>query len=137
MSALFAAQLLGWKKLEKTGNIVPNSADSSSSPSRNLAGEILDSLGLEPGVALPETPKNPGPELERAVHEHLETALSAADPSRAWQVNHSRTISHFSQYAHLGKLKQAVPEKSRPERRPGLRLPDQTRCNCGHHQRFA
>ncbi|WP_086792997.1 NgoMIV family type II restriction endonuclease [Streptomyces thermovulgaris] len=108
MSAPFATQLLGWKKAKSAGNFVPNSADSSSTPSKELAGKILDILGIKPGAALPELPENSGPALERAVYEHLTNALPDADPSRSWKVNHGKAISHFSQYAHLGKLKQAV-----------------------------
>ncbi|MYR55488.1 restriction endonuclease [Streptomyces sp. SID625] len=108
MSAPFATRLLGWKKLKSSGKPVPNSADSHSAPSRELAAKILDSLGAEPGFILPETPANPGPELERAVHIDLAAALAVADPSRPWQVDHQKVIADFSQYTHLGKLKQAV-----------------------------
>jgi hypothetical protein len=108
MSAPFATQLLGWKKLKSTGEPVPNSADSNSTPSKRLAGKILEVLGVEPEVVLAETPSNPGPELERAVHEDLAVALSQIDPGRVWQVDHKKVVSDFFQYAHLRKLKQAV-----------------------------
>lgn len=38
MHAPFATRLLGWKKLEKTGKLVPNTADSDSNTSKLLAG---------------------------------------------------------------------------------------------------
>ncbi|TQJ53346.1 NgoMIV family type II restriction endonuclease [Streptomyces sp. SLBN-115] len=107
MSAPFATQLLGWKKLE-SGQPVPNSADSSSVPSKALAGKILDCLGVAPGVVLPDTPGNPGPKLETSVKDDLSMVLPKSDPSRTWQVDHQKVIAEFSQYTHLGKLKQAV-----------------------------
>ncbi|MBK3627030.1 hypothetical protein JHN59_19700 [Streptomyces sp. MBT49] len=107
MSASFAAQLLGWKKLD-SGQVVPNSADSSSDPSKALARKILDCLGVVPEVVLPDTPRNPGPRLETSVRNDLAEVLPKADPSRTWQVDHQKVISDFSQYMHLGKLKQAV-----------------------------
>ncbi|MDQ0581255.1 NgoMIV family type II restriction endonuclease [Streptomyces rishiriensis] len=107
MSAPFATQLLGWKKLD-SGQAVPNSADSSSVPSKALAREILDCLGVVSEVVLPETPGNPGPKLETSVRDDLSGVLIQADPSRTWRVDHQKVISEFTQYTHLGKLKQAV-----------------------------
>ncbi|MER6789336.1 NgoMIV family type II restriction endonuclease [Streptomyces sp. NPDC000658] len=107
MSASFATQLLGWKKLE-SGQAVPNSADSSSGPSKELARKILDCLGVAPEVVLPDTPGNPGPKLETSVRDNLSAALPKIDPSRTWRIDHQKVIADFSQYAHLGKLKQAV-----------------------------
>ncbi|MFE6826139.1 NgoMIV family type II restriction endonuclease [Streptomyces sp. NPDC057690] len=107
MSAPFATQLLGWKKLD-SGQAVPNSADSSSTPSKALARKILDCLGVAPEVVLPDTPGNPGPKLETSVRDDLSGVLLKADPSRTWHVDHQKVISSFSQYTHLGKLKQAV-----------------------------
>lgn len=108
MSAPFAAQLLGWKKLKKNGNPVPNSADSSSTPSKAIARAILEHLTVEPEVILQVTPKNLGPALERAVQADLERVLPETDPSRTWQVDHKKVVADFSQYAHLGNVKKAV-----------------------------
>ncbi|MYQ45401.1 restriction endonuclease [Streptomyces sp. SID4985] len=107
MSASFAAKLLGWRKLD-SGELVPNSADSSSKPSKELARRILDSLEVPSGVVLPDTPSNLGPRLEQAVTADLSEFIPEADPSRAWQIDHKKVVADFSQYAHLGKLEQAV-----------------------------
>jgi hypothetical protein len=108
MSAPFAVQLLGWKKLKKDGNPVPNSADSSSTPSKALARAILAYLGVEPEVILPGVPEDLGPALERAVQADLGKALPETDPSRTWHVDHKKVVADFSQYAHLGNLKKVV-----------------------------
>ncbi|MFJ2006500.1 NgoMIV family type II restriction endonuclease [Streptomyces chartreusis] len=108
MSAPFAAQLLGWKKLKKNGNPVPNSADSSSTPSKALARAILEHLGVESEVILPGTPKDLGPALERAVQADLAKILPETDPSRTWQIDHKKVVEDFAQYAHLGSLKKVV-----------------------------
>ncbi|MFE9440989.1 NgoMIV family type II restriction endonuclease [Streptomyces sp. NPDC006602] len=108
MSAPFAAQLLGWKKLKSSGKPVPNSADSSSAPSKALARAILEHLSVTPEMVLEGTPKDLGPALERAVQAHLEKALPVADSSRFWQVDHKKIVADFSQYSHLGNLKKVV-----------------------------
>ncbi|WP_026248399.1 NgoMIV family type II restriction endonuclease [Streptomyces sp. LaPpAH-108] len=107
MSASFAVKLLGWRKLD-SGEIVPNSADSNSTPSKELARRILDSLEVPPGIVLPDTPKNLGPKLEQAVTADLSETVPETDPSRAWQIGHKKVVADFSQYTHLGKLEQAV-----------------------------
>ncbi|MDH6702214.1 NgoMIV family type II restriction endonuclease [Streptomyces griseoviridis] len=107
MSAPFATQLLAWREND-SGTLVPNSADSSSTPSRELARIILEFLAVTPETILPDTPKNLGPRLEQAVKDDLAVALPKHDPSRSWHVDHKKVIADFSQYAHLGKLDQAV-----------------------------
>ncbi|MFJ4812255.1 NgoMIV family type II restriction endonuclease [Streptomyces longwoodensis] len=107
MSAPFAAELLGWKTLD-SGALAPNSADSSSTPSKALAAKILDYLGVAPGIVLPETPSHPGPQLEEKTREHLAGILPVANPSRTWHVDRKKVIADFSQYSHLRKLQRAV-----------------------------
>ncbi|MGV4885102.1 NgoMIV family type II restriction endonuclease [Streptomyces viridosporus] len=118
MSAPFATQLLGWKKLKKSGNLVPNSADSDSNTSKALAGSILNSLGVTADMLLPDTPENLGPALERAVSIDLADSLPKADPSRLWHVDHRKVISDFSQYSHLRRVADAV--KANPTLRTDL-----------------
>ncbi|MEV5105723.1 NgoMIV family type II restriction endonuclease [Streptomyces massasporeus] len=108
MSASFATQLLGWKRLKASGKPVPNSADSDSTTSLILAARILDHLGVTPEVILEGTPKSLGPALERLVQEDLEKTLPKIDDARTWHVDHKKVIADFSQYAHLGNLKKAV-----------------------------
>lgn len=108
MSAPFATQLLGWKKLKASGKPVPNSADSSSKTSKALAGKILEYLGVTSEIILPGTPQSLGPALERLVHEDLEKSLPIIDSSRTWHVDHKKVIADFSQYAHLGNLRKVV-----------------------------
>jgi hypothetical protein len=107
MSAPFAAELLGWKTLD-SGALAPNSADSSSTPSKALAAKILDYLDVAPGIILPETPSSPGPQLEEKTRQHLSATLPAARPSRSWHVDRKKVIADFSQYSHLRKLQRAV-----------------------------
>ncbi|MGV4986626.1 NgoMIV family type II restriction endonuclease [Streptomyces sp. NRAIS4] len=108
MSASFATELLGWKKPKKNGNPVPNTADSSSTQSKEIARAILDHLGVAEEVISPAAPKSLGPALERRVQEDLEKRLLEADPSRTWLVDHKKVIADFSQYAHLGKMRETV-----------------------------
>ncbi|GGY17141.1 NgoMIV family type II restriction endonuclease [Streptomyces djakartensis] len=108
MSAPFATQLLGWKKLKATGEPVPNSADSNSTTSKALAERILEYLGVTSEVILPGTPKSLGTALERLVQEDLEKSLPITDSSRTWHVDHKKVIADFLQYAHLGNLKKVV-----------------------------
>ncbi|MGY1582827.1 NgoMIV family type II restriction endonuclease [Streptomyces sp. MN13] len=108
MSAPFATQLLGWKKLKSSGKTAPNSADSSSNPSKAIAGGILHYLGVAPNEILPGTPKALGTALERLVQQDLEKSLPDIDSSRSWQVDRKKVIADFSQYRHLDNLKKAV-----------------------------
>ncbi|MFJ8791123.1 NgoMIV family type II restriction endonuclease [Streptomyces sp. NPDC102462] len=112
MSAPFATQLLGWKKIQKSKGLVPNNADSSSTPSKALASEILGYLGVQPGVTLHDIPEHLGPALERKVRDDLDKTLPESDASRIWHVDHKKIISDFSQYAHLGTLKRAVSKNA-------------------------
>jgi hypothetical protein len=97
MSASFATQLLGWKKLKASGKPVPKSADSNSKASKALAAKILDHLGMMPEVILEGTPTSLGPALERLVQEDLEKSLPKSDNTRIWRVCHKKVIADFSQ----------------------------------------
>ncbi|MFI0962363.1 NgoMIV family type II restriction endonuclease [Streptomyces sp. NPDC021080] len=108
MHAPFATRLLGWKKLEKTGKLVPNTADSDSNTSKLLAGHMLEALGVESGAVLPDTPESLGPALEHAVCDHLKTALPLLAPKRSWHVDHKKTVADFAQYEHLNRVAEAV-----------------------------
>ncbi|MFJ4472482.1 NgoMIV family type II restriction endonuclease [Streptomyces sp. NPDC089424] len=108
MIASSATQLLGWKILKKSGKPVPNSADSSSAPSKAIAAQILAHLGISPEIVLPGTPKDLGPALERAVRADLDASLPKEDPGRTWIVDHKKVVSDFAQYAHLDNVKKAV-----------------------------
>ncbi|MFJ6832099.1 NgoMIV family type II restriction endonuclease [Streptomyces sp. NPDC091209] len=108
MHAPFATRLLGWKRLEKTGKLVPNTADSDSNTSKLLAGHILEALGVEPDAVLPGTPESLGPALEHAVCDHLRTALPHLAPERSWHVDHKKTVAYFAQYKHLDRVAEAV-----------------------------
>ncbi|MFB7517925.1 NgoMIV family type II restriction endonuclease [Streptomyces sp. NPDC056144] len=116
MSALFAAQLLGWKPL-KSGALVANSADTSSSPSKKLAAAILEDLGI-PCSINPSTPSDPGSALELAVRNDLADTLSQVDGKRNWQVDHKQVVTAFGQYSHLAKLTKLL--KKYPELRTEL-----------------
>lgn len=61
MNAPFAINLLGWKKLKKTGKLVPNNADSGSDTSKLLAKHTLEALGVAPDVVLPGRAYQPWP----------------------------------------------------------------------------
>jgi hypothetical protein len=108
MNAPFAPVLLGWKMQEKTGKFVPNNADSDSNTSKLLARHMLEALGVESDVVLSDTPGSLGPALEHAVCDHLRTTLPHLSPERAWQVDHKKTVSDFTQYAHLDRVAEAV-----------------------------
>lgn len=109
MNASFAADLLGWKKKERSAGFVPNTADGDNAASVALSGAILDELGVERDVA--SGVKNPqsGRPLELAVAGTLQSDLPALDPSRRWVINEaSRPITEFLQYDHLKKVDQLV-----------------------------
>ncbi|GLW45356.1 type II restriction endonuclease NgoMIV [Streptomyces sp. NBRC 14336] len=108
MSTPFASQLLGWKQNKDSKKPVPNSADSSSTPSKEIAAKILEYLGVAPGLVLSSTPADLGPALELAVQEDLAKSLPEADPSRVWLVDHKKRVWDFTQYAHLGTIQKAV-----------------------------
>ncbi|MFE7842836.1 NgoMIV family type II restriction endonuclease [Streptomyces sp. NPDC057474] len=108
MNAPFATGLLGWKRLEKTGNLVPNNADSDSNTSKLLARHVLEALGVQSDVVLLDTPDNLGPALEHAVCDHLRASLPRLSPERAWHVDHKKTVADFAQYEHLDRVAEAV-----------------------------
>ncbi|MFE0807719.1 NgoMIV family type II restriction endonuclease [Streptomyces sp. NPDC058848] len=108
MSASFAARLLGWKKLQKSGKLVPNSADSDSGTSKALAGSILNYLGVTAEEITSDVPENLGPALEQGVSLDLAGSLPEIDRSRDWRVDHRKVVADFSQYSHLRKVTDAV-----------------------------
>jgi hypothetical protein len=108
MNAPFAAKLLGWKKLEKTSKLVPNNADSDSDTSKLIATHVLEALGVEPDVVLPDAPDSLGPALEHSVRDHLKAALPTEAPERVWHVDHKKTVADFAQYEHLDRVAEAV-----------------------------
>ncbi|MFF3770957.1 NgoMIV family type II restriction endonuclease [Streptomyces sp. NPDC002232] len=116
MSASFAAQLLGWKLLD-SGALVANSADTSSTPSKQLAAAILEDLGI-PHEIHAATPADPGPALEVAVRDDLADTLTQLDSQRKWQVDHKQVVTAFGQYDHLAKLSALL--KKYPELRTEL-----------------
>ncbi|MBT2488059.1 hypothetical protein J7E96_05830 [Streptomyces sp. ISL-96] len=107
MNAPFASQLLGWKQLEKSENLVANSADNNSEPSKKLAAAVLEILGI-PRAVSGGTPPSPGPALELAVCDNLTTTLASLDAEHVWDVDHKKTITAFTQYAHLNKMARLV-----------------------------
>lgn len=110
MSITIAAQLLGWKRLKDSGHLVPNSADSNSTPSKALAEQILDVLGVKSRTVLSSTPLDLGPALELAVVADLTAALPQTGSARTWHIDHKKVVSDFSQYSHLRKVAKAVRE---------------------------
>lgn len=112
MNAPFATGLLGWRRLEKTGTLVPNNADSDSNTSKLLAKHVLEALGVEPDVVLPDTPDSLGPALEHAVCDHLRTTLPAVSPEQTWHVDHKKKVADFAQYEHLDRVAAAVRENA-------------------------
>ncbi|MEW1774922.1 NgoMIV family type II restriction endonuclease [Streptomyces sp. NPDC086777] len=112
MNAPFATSLLGWRKTDKTGKLVPNNADSDSNTSKLLARGVLEALGIEPEIVLADAPDSLGPALEQAVCHHLKTALPAEVPDRLWHVDHKKTVADFTQYQHLDRVAKAVRENA-------------------------
>lgn len=108
MSAPFADQLLGWKKLS-SGKLVPNSADSDSDTSMAIAQAMLEHLGVKQKIR-EGLPPNMGPTLENAVHVDLAESLPNLDPARHWEVSHSKVVAAFSQYEHLHTVSQRVDQ---------------------------
>jgi hypothetical protein len=110
MNALFATELLGWKRSSKNAlrwNFVPNCADVDSQMSLQLAAGMLDNLGVPRGAAS-DIPRDPGKPLERKVAEDLTTDLPRLDGDRFWQVRHDRKITDFIQYEHLQEIDRLV-----------------------------
>lgn len=115
MGLPFDKPLLGWQATKKAGRLVPNCADSDNEQSISLASAILTDLGLSDGPTA-GIPKKPGPELERAVRDHLKTSLAHKDPSRDWLLDHKKIVTDFSQYSHLRRVDQLVKDN------PALRV---------------
>lgn len=96
----FVAQLLGYRD-----NGHPNTSDAASRPSRDIAREINDLLGVpedQPG------PLDPGAGLEHSVRDWLAAELAALAPHRQWEVDHKRVVSDFAQYEHLARLQAII-----------------------------
>ncbi|OBK27441.1 restriction endonuclease [Mycobacterium asiaticum] len=113
MNASFAADLLGWKRKQRSAGFVPNTADGNNAASVALSSAILDELNIKREVA--SGVKNPqsGRPLELAVAATLKSDLPALDSSRRWVVNEaSRPITEFLQYGHLKKVDQLVKENA-------------------------
>lgn len=124
MASSFASQLLGWKPSpKKDGKLVnkmgwawvPNCSDVASAASLVLGAEMLVQLGhSDPNLLPPGTqpaftpPKDPGPQLENLVRDHLQVQLPALDATRRWQVTRGLSITAYAQYQHLAALALAI-----------------------------
>lgn len=106
----FASKLLGWR------GRVPNTADSHSKASREIAGAMLELLG-NPGAtaeaaaeyrSAPEPPKDPGGGLESEVRDYLTVELNRLAPDRSWNVRRGGIVSAFSQYEHLARIQNMI-----------------------------
>jgi len=98
--ASFVSKMLGLREA------VPNFADGDSAQSVAIAAEVLSQLGVSgQGPAKGQTS---GRMLEEGVESYLATALPAAGSWRTWDVRRGRSITEFSQYAHLEKLEELV-----------------------------
>lgn len=112
MTAPFATSLLGWK--ETRGKLVPNTADIASVTSMNLAGAVLDNLGVARDVPT-DVPRDGGGALEQMTRHDLQSQLATLAPERSWAVDCGTLISRFEQYRHLDALDALV--KAQPELR--------------------
>ena len=113
MTAPFATQLVGWKSAG--GRLVPNTADTASRASTDLAAAVLEILGAD-GAMASVVPPDPGAGLERMTRDDLLAFLQAADPTRFWDVQCGVLVSRFEQSRHLDSLDQLV------RRQPSVRL---------------
>jgi hypothetical protein len=116
VTAPFATALLGWKGSQKNRldePLVPNFADVDSVESLQIAGGVLDQLGV--ARAASDVPKDPGGPLEEAVREHLAQGLYRLQRDRGWQVTRGTVITRFDQYAHLNPVHELV--RANPELR--------------------
>jgi hypothetical protein len=105
VTAPFANQLLGWK--DNRGRLVPNTADTASRTSFELARVTLDILGVAGGHAS-DVPTDPGPSLELMCRHDLQETLQRLAPTRPWDVRRGVLISEFAQYWHLNELDSLV-----------------------------
>jgi NgoMIV restriction enzyme len=112
VTAPFARHLLGWK--ETRGRLVPNTADSASRTSIELASAMLDNLGVRSGERS-VVPADPGPVLESMCRDDLQQSLERLAPARRWDVRRGVLISEFAQYWHLHDLDRLV--RAEPELR--------------------
>ncbi|MEV4104740.1 NgoMIV family type II restriction endonuclease [Nonomuraea sp. NPDC049649] len=108
MTAPFAKHLLGWQ-LKKKQLLVPNSADTDSYQSVALAADILNHLGVPPGVPS-AVPANPGPALESLVEDDLKAQLFQHHSGQPWIVSRKRFVADFSQYQHLRAVDNLVKD---------------------------
>ncbi|WP_353814852.1 NgoMIV family type II restriction endonuclease [Agromyces sp. SYSU T00266] len=110
LDASFARELLGWRTL-RNGNLVPNSADSSSLNSVRIAAAILDDLGVQRDVVSGVQDATTGRPLELAVASDLQSELRRLDPGRLFSVSKEpRLITDFLQYEHLRRLDQLAAQ---------------------------
>lgn len=109
MSSPFTDQLLGWKKVDKTGRVVPNFADSDNEQSIALAGAMLDRLGFIRSLT-EGLPPQPGTVLEHRVRDDLSFSLQNIDPSRAWRLDRKAIVTSFAQYSHLRRVDDLVKQ---------------------------
>ncbi|MFI2259847.1 NgoMIV family type II restriction endonuclease [Streptomyces tubercidicus] len=134
MTSPFTHQLLGWKKADKTGRVVPNFADSDNEQSIALAGAMLDHLGFNRALTEGLPPK-PGTVLEHRVRDDLSSSLQNLAPSRAWRLDRKAIVTSFAQYSHLRRVDDLVKQSQelrvaigrdyliRPDVTVGLELP--------------
>lgn len=108
MTAPFATRLLGWKLNSKKQILVPNSADTDSDQSVELAGAVLDRLGIQARVPTAAVPASPGPVLESLVEADIAARLAQHHSGRHWVVDRSRIVTDFVQYSHLCEVDRLV-----------------------------
>lgn len=104
MAAPFISELLG----RRSGQVgAPNVSDSGSRISTVIGDKLLELLELpRPGFVQSHSP---GDKLERAVADHLRSALAELSPDESWEVKHSdNDLTGFAQYRHLEDLAEAI-----------------------------
>ena len=100
MALSFVADLLGWN------GAVPNMADRGSQTSCEIAGLLLEALGIDGQVA--HVGQTAGKRLEEAVQAHLGQALPGELGGFTVQVWRGRPITLFAQYSHLADLEKLI-----------------------------
>lgn len=94
MNSPFTDQLLGWKRADKTGRVLPNFADSDneqSIPGRGTASETGIGTGTQ-------------------ARDDLSASLQETDPSRAWHLDRKAVVTSFAQYSHLCRVDDLVKQ---------------------------
>lgn len=99
MAAPFVFDLLGF-----VGD-KPNTADIASQGSTDIAGAVLDVLGITHQGPRAQTA---GMNLEDGVRDYLATELPRLDDRRPWEITRGASISDYRQYAHLARLNELV-----------------------------